>query len=246
MLKISIITICRNSEETIEKTIQSVLSQDYPNLEYIIIDGASTDKTLDIINNYRQKIAKIVSEKDNGIYFALNKGISIAEGEIIGFLNSDDFYISNGIVSKIEKIFENSNLDTCFAQINYVDENNRIVRKWKNKSNLKNLFFNGEFPPHPTFFVRKNIYDKFGLFSTEFNLASDVELMLRFLIKHKVSTFYLPEVIINMRSGGASNVNLRSIFRSVMQCFKAFEINNIKISRIFIIKTLWFRFKQLF
>ncbi len=162
--KVSIITVCYNSAKTIEDTIQSVVNQTYDNIEYIIIDGLSTDNTLEIVNKYKDKITKIISEKDNGLYDAINKGIGLATGEIIANLNSDDFYIDNNVIADVVVKIEEEKSDTLYANLYYVDalDTNKVVRNWVSGQYKKGMFFKGWMPPHPTFFVRKKVYDQFG------------------------------------------------------------------------------------
>jgi len=211
-LKISIITVCYNSATTIDSTLRSVTSQDYPDIEYIIVDGGSTDGTLDIIKRY-QNVSILVSEPDKGIYDAMNKGIRLATGDVIGTLNADDFYTDNTAVSDVAKTFEDNAVDACFADLVYVDQNNtdKIVRYWKSQQYQPGLFKKGWMPAHPTFFVRKAIYEKFGAFDLNFRIAADFELLFRLIEKNKIRTVYLPRVIIKMRLGGTTNKNLKNI-----------------------------------
>ena len=162
MLKVSIITVCYNSAETIESTIQSVITQDYDNIEYIIVDGKSSDNSLKIIEKYKRNISTIVSEKDDGLYFAINKGITLARGDIIAILHADDFYCTNNIISSVVKIFEEKNSDTVYGDLQYVDRNDTsiITRRWKSNEFKQGLFIRGWMPPHPSFFVIKSCYDK--------------------------------------------------------------------------------------
>lgn len=211
-MKISIITVCYNSATTIDSTLRSVTSQDYPDIEYIIVDGGSTDGTLDIIKRY-QNVSILVSEPDKGIYDAMNKGIRLATGDVIGTLNADDFYIDNTAVSDVAKTFEDNAVDACFADLVYVDQNNtdKIVRYWKSQQYQPGLFKKGWMPAHPTFFVRKAVYEKFGAFDLNFRIAADFELLFRLIEKNKIRTVYLPRVIIKMRLGGTTNKNLKNI-----------------------------------
>lgn len=211
-MKISIITVCYNSATTIDSTLRSVTSQDYPDIEYIIVDGGSTDGTLDIIKRY-QNVSILVSEPDKGIYDAMNKGIRLATGDVIGTLNADDFYTDNTAVSDVAKTFEDNAVDACFADLVYVDQNNtdKIVRYWKSQQYQPGLFKKGWMPAHPTFFVRKAIYEKFGAFDLNFRIAADFELLFRLIEKNKIRTVYLPRVIIKMRLGGTTNKNLKNI-----------------------------------
>ncbi|MFM9004678.1 MAG: glycosyltransferase family 2 protein, partial [Flavobacteriales bacterium] len=211
-MKVSIITITYNSAETLEDTIQSVLSQDYPNVEYIIVDGSSKDDTLAIVERYRKSIAVVLSEPDKGIYDAMNKGVRLATGDVIGILNSDDFYADSTVLTDVVANFSQTNADACYADLVYVDRNetSRIVRTWKSGSYRQGRFLEGWMPPHPTFFVKRSIYQMHGLYSTELRSSADYELMLRFVHKHSIRMCYLPRVITRMRAGGQSNVTLRN------------------------------------
>ena len=228
--KVSIITVCYNSEKTIEDTLQSVINQTYSNIEYIVIDGVSTDNTLSIINKYKDKIAIIVSEKDNGIYDAINKGIGLATGDIIANLNSDDFYIDDKVIADVVATFEKEKTDTLYADLYYVDavDTNKIVRYWKSKQYKKGLFLKSWIPPHPTFFVKKEVYQKHGLFDLQFKSAADYEIMLRFIHRFKASISYLPRVIVKMRVGGVSNSSLKNRIKANQEDRKAWEVNGLK------------------
>lgn len=228
--KVSIITVCYNSEKTIEDTIKSVVNQTYPNIEYIVIDGVSTDNTLSIINKYKEQITTIVSEKDNGIYDAINKGIGLATGDIIANLNSDDFYIDDKVIADVVATFEKEKTDTLYADLYYVDavDTNKIVRYWKSKQYKEGLFLKGWMPPHPTFFVKKEVYQKHGLFDLQFKSAADYEIMLRFIHRFKASISYLPRVIVKMRVGGVSNSSLKNRIKANQEDRKAWEVNGLK------------------
>lgn len=229
-MRVSIITVCYNSESTIQDTIKSVLHQDYKDIEYIIIDGQSTDQTLAIVNKYKNKIAHIISEKDNGMYDAINKGIHIATGKIIGILNSDDFYTDKQVISKIVDEIENKKVDSLYADLEYVHFKNisKTIRYWKSGTYRHGLFGNGWMPPHPTFFVKKDIYIQYGLYNTTLKSAADYELMLRLLHKHKVSTTYLKKTIVKMRVGGMSNASFKNRINANKEDRRAWEINGLK------------------
>lgn len=229
-MKISIITITYNSAATLEQTIRSITEQTYKDIEYIIIDGKSTDGTLQIIDRYKNKISKFVSEKDGGLYDALNKGIEMATGEVIGLLHSDDFYIDENVIQKYADTFMKNKSDAVYSDLYYVDKTNtaKIIRKWKSGNYDERAFINGWMPPHPTFFVRKEIYRKFGKFNTEFTSAADYELMLRFILRNKISISYLPEYTVKMRVGGKSNVSLKNRVAANLEDRKAWEINGLK------------------
>ncbi len=240
-MKISIITVCYNSSKTIEDTIKSVIGQSFfENIQYIIIDGGSTDTTLDIISKYRDKIDVVVTEKDNGLYDAMNKGVKIASEDVIGFINSDDIFCDNQAVEKVMKIFcDNSSLDSVYADLYYVSQYNQnvIMRKWI--SGEQKSFSVGWHPAHPTLYIKKNIYEKYGLFNLDFKLASDFELMLRIFDKYKISSYYIPEVFVKMRLGGETNKNLTNIFKQNFECIRAFRLNGLKINfTLYIIRRL--------
>ncbi|MCB9364229.1 MAG: glycosyltransferase [Flavobacteriales bacterium] len=228
--KVSIITVCYNSSKTIEDTIQSVVNQTYDNIEYIVIDGVSTDNTLEIINKYKSQITTIICEKDNGIYDAINKGIDLATGDIIANLNSDDFYIDNNVIADVVATFEKEKTDTLYGDLYYVDavDTNKIVRYWKSKKYKEGLFLKGWMPPHPTFFVKKEVYQKFGLFDLQFKSAADYEIMLRFIHRFKASIAYLPRVVVKMRVGGVSNASLSNRIKANKEDRRAWEVNGLK------------------
>jgi glycosyltransferase involved in cell wall biosynthesis len=229
-VKVSIITITFNSEATLKDSIESVVNQSYNDIEYIIVDGKSTDNTLSIIESYKDKISKVISEKDKGLYDALNKGIALATGDLIGIIHSDDFYINNFVIEKIVKSIEENNSDAVYADLYYVDKvyTNKIFRKWKSGNYTYGRFINGWMPPHPTFFAKRSCYEKFGSFNLSFVSAADYELMLRFIHKHKIKLAYLPEFIIKMRVGGKSNVSLKNRIRANNEDRKAWIINGLK------------------
>jgi glycosyltransferase involved in cell wall biosynthesis len=229
-MKISIITVCFNSEATIEHTLKSVLSQDHTDIEYIIVDGGSTDGTGKIIKNYADRISVFVSEKDEGIYFALNKGIQLATGEIIGILHSDDFFSSISVLSLINTTFERTGADAVYGDLQYVfkDDVEKVYRNWISGPYKEGLFLKGWMPPHPSFFVKHTCYQRFGLFNTRFRSAADYELMLRFIQKNHIRVTYIPQVLVKMRVGGKSNVSLKNRLRANMEDRLAWKVNGIR------------------
>lgn len=230
MLKVSLITVCYNSAATIEATIQSVLAQDYADTEYIIVDGMSDDATPDIIGRYRDRISRFISEKDEGIYFAINKGIAAATGDIIAILHADDFYTDASVISTVVKTFETKNTDTVYGDLQYVDRDDpgKVKRSWHSGEYSYGLFLKGWMPPHPSFFVRKSCYDAFGLFNTSLRSAADYELMLRLLHRHRCSTAYIPQVLVKMRVGGKSNVTVMNRIRANREDKKAWLLNGLR------------------
>ena len=241
------ITVCLNSEKTIEHTIQSVLSQTHPDIEYIVVDGNSTDSTLDILERYRQHIDHIISEPDEGIYDAMNKGIALTTGDVIAMLNSDDHYAHNSVVSKMADIIENDKLDAAYADLDYVkaEDPDKIVRHWKAGEYKKGAFRKGWVPPHPTFFCRKEIYQKYGGYLDSLKIAADFELMLRLMEKYNIKTGYLPEVIVKMRTGGKANI-LRGIISGNREIIKSFRLNDLRLSPLFFVIKPVTKISQLF
>jgi len=229
-LKISIITITYNSAATVEQTIRSVVSQSYPHVEYLIIDGQSTDDTLTIVKRYQDKISVVVSEKDQGLYDALNKGIALATGDVIGILHSDDFYLHDRVLQNYADVFLKQKPDAVYSDLYYVDKNDtdKIIRKWKSGEYRPGSFINGWMPPHPTFFVKKEIYLRYGTFNLSFKSAADYELMLRFIHKHRIKVAYLPEYTVKMRVGGKSNKNIKNRVNANLEDRRAWEINQLK------------------
>ncbi len=229
MLKVSIITVCFNSSKTIESTIQSVTSQNYSNIEYIIVDGLSSDNTLKIVEQYKSKIAKIISEKDKGIYDAINKGIVASTGDIVAILHADDFYFNKNVISDVVDAFEKKNVDAVYGDLQYVDklDTDKIKRNWTSGEYKKDNFLKGWMPPHPSFFVKKGCYDKYGVFNTILKSAADYELMLRFLYKHNCSVSYIPQVLVKMRVGGKSNVSIVNRIKANREDKMAWKLNGL-------------------
>jgi len=208
-MKISIITVCYNSEKTISKTIESIINQKDIDLELIIIDGLSTDSTMQIVNKYKIKHKNIISisERDEGIYDAMNKGIMIATGDIIGILNSDDTYSYNMVLHDVVEAFMNQEIDCCYGNILYVKDN-KPYRLWI--AGHPRTFKYGWMPPHPAFFVKKSVYEKYGLFRLDCGVNADYELMLRLMEFHKIRTKWVDKIFVFMRAGGRSNNGIQS------------------------------------
>lgn len=233
-MKISIITVCRNSEATLEATLRSVLDQDHAEIEYIVVDGGSTDGTMAILDKYRVRISTLISEKDEGMYFAINKGIGLATGEVIGILHSDDIYANANVLSRVAKEFLSKKCDSVYGDLQYVSRENthKITRYWKSDPFNPDLFLKGWMPPHPTFFVKRKCYQQFGAFNTLFTLAADYEIMLRFLFKHKISSSYIPEVLVKMRTGGQSNRSIKNRLKANREDRLAWEVNGLKAGNL--------------
>jgi len=236
---ISIITATYNAATTIADCLASVNAQTVP-VEHIIIDGASTDNTLDIVREISPN-AHIVSEPDNGIYDAMNKGLKLATGEVIGILNSDDFYPNHDTLAKVAEAFTDPEVEACYGDLLYVTEkaeaekggrsagdNFKTVRYWRSGNYTPGKFYWGWMVPHPTFFVRRSVYERFGNFNLDLGSAADYEIMVRFLVKHRIKTAYIPEVLVKMRTGGVSNATVNNRIQANIMDRKAWEVNDLK------------------
>jgi len=227
---VSVVTISYNSENSISETFKSVKNQSFNQYEYLFIDGGSKDRTLAIAKE-QDHISKIVSEPDNGIYDAINKGIKNSTGEIIGFLNSDDTFYDRNSLQCIYDAFDD-NTDCVFGDLIYTDKNENIKRVWKGSEFKKRAFKKGWMPAHPTFYCRRSIYEKLGLYNDSFKIAGDFELMLRFLEKHNIRAKYIPKTLVNMKVGGASNNGLKSKLDILKEEFRAFDLNEIDVNKL--------------
>ena len=249
-MKLSLITVTWNSANTVEDTVNSVLMQTYKNYEYIIIDGVSKDNTLDIIRKYESRFEgrmKIYSEKDKGIYDAMNKGFQKATGDVLMLINSDDLFSRPDAFELIVQEFKkHPEIDGVYANLNYVLQNNinKIVRVWKT-GRQKSMYY-GWLPAHPTFYVKKGVYDKYGYFDLSYKLAADFELMLRFVERYHIKLAYLDECLVRMRLGGATSKNLKNIYRQNKECYNAFKNNGIKCSPFYLFYRFLPKIKQFF
>jgi glycosyltransferase involved in cell wall biosynthesis len=228
-MKVSIITVTFNSAKTIRQTIESVLAQDYADLEYIIIDGASKDGTVDILKSFKGRI-KFISEPDKGIYDAMNKGVKMATGEVIGTIGGDDFYPNNQVISNVAKAFLQNHTDAVYGDIQFInpEDIHTIVRFWKSGEYKYQNWLNGWMPPHPSFYVKKVAFEKYGYFVTDFTCSGDYEFMLRMLYKNHLTVQYLPLTLMTMRNGGTSTASLKHRYRANMEDRKAWKINQLK------------------
>ncbi len=246
-MEISIITVCFNAVETIEDTIKSVSSQNYKNIKHIIIDGESRDGSDKIVTKYSNLISSFISESDKGIYDAMNKGIAISTGDIIAMLNADDFYAADDVVSKMVEFMESQQLDAVYGDLVYVDpvDTSKEVRFWKSSDYVPGAFRKGWVPPHPTFFCRRQVYEKYGRFRKDMRIAADFELMLRFIEKHKIKVGYLPQTIVKMRTGGKA-YDWKGRICGNIEILKAFKLNSLKPSPLFFINKPLLKISQLF
>lgn len=227
-MKITIITATYNSAATVRDTLASVQSQSYPDIEHLIIDGASSDATLSIVREF-DHVAACHSQKDRGIYDAMNRGISYATGDIVGILNSDDVYVNNTTIASVIQVFAETGADAVYGDLNYVqaDDLNKVVRRWRAGAFDRQSFKWGWMPPHPSFFVKRELYEKFGKFNLEFRSAADYELMLRMAHKHQISCAYLPQVLVKMRTGGVSNASFKNRIRANREDLRAWQVNDL-------------------
>jgi len=249
-LKISIITVTLNNAGVLDDCIKSVLNQSHNSIEHILIDGGSKDDTIKILKKYQNHLTKFISEPDQGIYHAMNKGINLADGDVIGFLNSDDFYAHNKVLSKVcEMLDSNPELDACYSDLIYVDKltASKTIRYFKSSQFIPGSFSRGWCPPHPTFFVRSTLFKKYGNFDINFNIASDVDLMMRFLEVYNIKSVYVPETWVKMRMGGTTNKNLANIILQNREILVSLKKNGLPDNKVnFFINKIISRSKQFF
>ncbi|MBG6244348.1 glycosyl transferase [Candidatus Symbiopectobacterium sp. 'North America'] len=228
-MRISIITATYNSEKTIKDTLLSIERQSHNDIEYIIIDGGSTDRTIHLINRLSTRVSKIISEPDKGIYDALNKGINAATGEVVGFLHSDDFFAYDDVLKNIVEEFESKNCDAIYGDLEYVSQYNveKCLRVWKSGIFSRHKLMLGWMPPHPSFYMKRSCYIKYGCFSLDYNIAADYNSILRYLFKNEVVLSYMPRVLIKMRVGGLSNRSVRTMAKKSLEDIRIMKNNGI-------------------
>jgi glycosyltransferase involved in cell wall biosynthesis len=233
-MKISVITVVLNNKSYLEDCINSVVRQNYNNVEYIVIDGGSTDGTIDIIRKNEEYITTWISESDLGMYDAMNKGITLASGEVMGILNSDDVYYDAHVLEDVASVMRDSKIDACYSDLVYVDTRNlnKVVRYWRSRRFETGLFKKGWVPAHPTLFIRKQVYDQYGVFDLKYKLAADFELMVRFLEYYRIRVAYIPKIFVKMRTGGATNKSISNIVKQNFEIFQACKKNDMKISSL--------------
>lgn len=246
-MKISIITVSYNAESTIQETIESVLSQKGVEVEYIIIDGGSTDKTVSIMEGFLDRIQHFVSEEDKGIYDGMNKGVALATGDVVGILNADDVYADEDVLQTVLEAFKDD-IECVYADLVYVAENdlNKITRTWISQDYVEGAFKKGWMPPHPTFFVKREVYEKFGAYTLELKSAADYEFMLRVIHKNKIKLAYLNKIIVKMRVGGESNASLKNRIRANKEDRKAWAMNGLKPGNLTLIRKPLSKVSQFF
>ncbi len=237
-MKVSIITVVYNRADVIRDTIESVLSQTYKNIEYIIIDNASTDGTINVVNEYKDQISKIISEPDNGLYDAINKGINYATGDIIGLIHSDDFYLDNLVIQRVVDTFKKENKHMLFADLLYIkgDNKDKVLRYYSAKNFKVEKLKYGFMPPHPTLFVKKEVYEKYGLYKIDYKIAADYEMFVRLLLVNQLSFSYIHLPIVKMRVGGVSSGGIRRKIESNIEVVRAIKSNGIKTNHLVILR----------
>jgi glycosyltransferase len=228
-MRISIITATYNSEKTLLDTLLSLENQTYKDIEYIIVDGASKDNTLELIKNNCTKVSKIICESDKGIYDALNKGINAATGDVIGFLHSDDLLAYDGAIADIAQTFEKTGCDAVYGDLEYVSQNDtaKRVRLWKSGSFSRAKMQFGWMPPHPSFYMKRSCYIEHGCFSLDYRISADYDSLLRYILKSRIGMAYLPKVLVKMRVGGISNRSLSSMMNKSMEDIRVMKKNGI-------------------
>ncbi|KAB2888854.1 MAG: glycosyltransferase [Desulfobulbaceae bacterium] len=226
---ISIVTATYNAASTVADCLESVEGQIHGAIEQILVDGESTDNTVEIARKFPH-LTSIVCAPDKGVFDAMNKGIELAKGEIVGILNADDMYAAPYVLRWVDDAFSDSSIDACYGDLDYVDKDDtgKVVRRWRAGSFSRRKFYWGWMPPHPTFFVRRAVYERFGLFNLELGSAADYELMLRFLVKHRLRAACIPELLVRMRTGGISNASLRNRLLANRMDRLAWDVNQLK------------------
>jgi glycosyltransferase involved in cell wall biosynthesis len=247
-VRISVVTVAFNSRETIADTLRSVAEQEHDDLEHIVIDGGSTDGTLDVISSCATRVARLVTEPDRGIYDAMNKGWRLATGEAVGFLNSDDVFSSRRSVQFIAAAFAETAADACYGDLLYVDRDrpSQIVRYWQSSPFTVGAFRRGWQPPHPTFYVRRSLFERYGGFDLDFRIQSDFEFCLRLLEVGRISSHYIPRILVHMRTGGVSNSGLRNVLSGNVEAYLACRKNGLRVNPAFIIRKVASRVPQFF
>jgi len=242
-MKISVVTVVYNSAATIRDAIDSVLRQDHPDVEYIVIDGGSTDGTIDLIKSYGNKISRFVSEKDNGLYDAMNKGIQLATGDVVGIVNSDDLFYNNSVLSRIADAFADNKTDAVIGDIVFFKDGTegKILRKYSSAKWTPGRFAWGYMPAHPSFFFKRSLFDDLGVYKTDYKIASDYELMIRYFFVAKIKWKYLPIITTKMRPGGASTQGIKSVLILNKEIARACRENGIYSNYLMIYSKYFFK-----
>lgn len=245
-MKVTVITVCFNSGGTIADTLRSVSAQTHGDVEHIVIDGGSKDGTQDVIAATPNRIARLVSEPDRGIYDAMNKGLALATGEIVGFLNSDDVYADASSLAEIVRAFDDPTIDACYGDVLFVaaDDPARVVRYWRAGPSRPGRLAQGWMPPHPTFYTRRSIYDAAGGFDISYRLQADFDMAIRLVEGRKLNLRYLPHTLVRMRMGGASNASVWNVIRGNLEAYRAARRHGLPVSPLFAVRKVLSRIPQ--
>jgi len=228
-MSLSIITVVYNRRDTVEECFQSLRMQTCSSYEHVIIDGASTDGTLEVLERIKDERTNLVSEPDDGVFDALNKGIKLSSGEIIGIVHSDDVFATSTVLERVLEAFSDQTVNAVYGDLNYVKADNlmQVIRHWKAGPFLPKKLRRGWMPPHPTLFLRKEVFESFGMYDTKFSIAADYEAILRWFTQPNFKAVYIPEVLVNMRVGGQSNSSIKNLIIKSMQDFQAIRKNRM-------------------
>jgi len=257
-MKVTLITVCRNVAPVIRETLDSILAQTHPDIELVVIDGASTDGTVEILRDYADPsraesrggrgITTLVTEPDKGIYDAMNKGLRMATGEVIGFVNAGDLLMTPNVIAQVVDAFQRSHVDAVYGDIIMVDEHDihKVHRTWLSGTYHRSNFRKGWMPPHVGTFIRKSAYDRFGHFNTDLRIGADYEILLRFLYKHEIPTVHLREVLVRFRLGGMSNGSVKHILKANREVRAAWGLNGLQAPPLLVTRKLWSKVMQFF
>jgi glycosyltransferase len=245
-MKVTVITVCRNAAAHIDETIRSVVMQDHADIEHIVIDGASTDGTQERVQRYAECIAIFVSEKDDGVYDAMNKGLRLATGEVVAFVNAGDMIATRDTVSRMVKAFSHGGPDAVYGDVLMVDPDDirKVKRFWKGGAYHRENFRKGWMPPHPGTYFRKSAYDRFGLFNTELEVGADYELMFRMLYRHRLPARYIPHVAVRFRLGGMSNASMAHVLKANVEVRRSWQLNGFQAPPLLVTRKLWSKVMQ--
>ena len=247
-MKISIITAAFNAADTIADTIRSVSSQTHPEVEHIIVDGGSKDSTRDILDENIAFLDRVVSEPDEGLYYAMNKGIALASGDVVGILNADDVYAHPKVLERVAETIKVHDVQCCYADLVYVDRNNMndVVRYWTSNTFVPGSFRRGWLPAHPTLFILRDVYEHYGSFDVDYKIQSDFELSMRFLEINRISSYYVPEIWVRMRMGGTTNRSLTNIIKGNLESYRACKKHGLGVGPMFFVTKIAQRLPQFF
>ena len=252
-MKVSLITVCRNVAPVITETLDGVLAQTHPDIELIVIDGASTDGTVEILRDYAspdrsRRVAVLVSEPDKGIYDAMNKGLRLATGDVIGFVNAGDLLMTPTVIADVVSAFQRAHVDAVYGDIIMVDEHDiyKVHRTWLSGTYHRENFRRGWMPPHVGTFIKKSVYDQHGFFNTDLRIGADYEILLRFMYKHQIKTVHMREVLVRFRLGGMSNGNVRQILQANREVRASWKLNGLQAPPLLVTRKLWSKVMQFF